>query len=79
MGLSVSQVDRAKQMVHMILDAEATDPHGRIRIKIETNIAETTPFKTPITIHHAVASRWWNGAAPVSTFVLDEMMSLPTR
>jgi predicted nucleotidyltransferase component of viral defense system len=78
-GLSVSQVQSARQMVHMILDAEATDPHGRIRIKIETNIAETTPFKTPITIHHAVASRWWNGAAPVSTFVLEEMMSTKLR
>jgi predicted nucleotidyltransferase component of viral defense system len=27
-GLSVSQVDRARTMVHMILDAEATDPHA---------------------------------------------------
>ncbi len=78
-GLSVSQVQSARQMVHMILDAEATDPHGQIRIKIETNIAEITPFKTPITIHHAVASRWWNGAAPVSTFVLEEMMSTKLR
>lgn len=78
-GLSVSQVQSARQMVHMILDAEATDPQGKIRIKIETNIAETTPFKTPITIHHAVASRWWNGAASVSTFVLEEMMSTKLR
>jgi predicted nucleotidyltransferase component of viral defense system len=78
-GLSVSQVDRARMMVHMILDAEATDPHGQIRIKIETNIAETTPFKTPTTIHHAVASRWWNGAAPIQTIVLDEMMSTKLR
>jgi predicted nucleotidyltransferase component of viral defense system len=78
-GLSVSHVDRARTMVHMILDAEATDPHGQIRIKIETNIAETTPFKTPTTIHHAVASRWWNGDAPIPTFVLEEMMSTKLR
>ena len=78
-GLSVSQVDRGGQMVHMILDAEAADPHGQIRIKIETNIAETTPFKTPTTIHHAVASRWWNGAAPIPTFVVEEMMSTKLR
>lgn len=78
-GLSVSQVQSARQMVHMILDAEATDSHGRIRIKIETNIAETTPFKTPIAIHHAVASRWWNGAALIPTFVLEEMMSTKLR
>jgi hypothetical protein len=48
-GLSISQVQRTRQMVHMILDTEATDLHGQIRIKVETSIAETTPFKTPIT------------------------------
>jgi predicted nucleotidyltransferase component of viral defense system len=78
-GLNVSQVDRARQMVHMTLDAKATDPHGQIRIKIETNIAETTSFKTPTTIHHAVASRWWSGAALIPTFVLEEMMSTKLR
>ncbi len=78
-GLGVSGVDRARQMVHVILDAQATDPHGQIRIKIETNIAETTPFKTPTTIDHAVASRWWNGDAPIPTFALDEMMSTKLR
>ncbi len=78
-GLSVSHVDRGGQMVHMILDAEATDPHGQIRIKIETNIAETTPFTAPTTIDHAVASRWWSGEAPIPTFVLDEMMSTKLR
>jgi len=78
-GLSVSHVDRGGQMVHMVLDAEATDPHGQIRIKIETNIAETTPFRAPITIDHAVASRWWSGEAPILTFVLDEMMSTKCR
>ena len=78
-GLAVSGVDRAGQMVHMILEAQATDPHGQIRIKIETNITEITPFKTPTTIDHAVASRWWNGDAPILTFVLEEMMSTKLR
>jgi predicted nucleotidyltransferase component of viral defense system len=78
-GLSVSHVDRAGQMVHVILEAQATDPHGQIRIKIETNITETTPFQTPTTIEHAIASRWWNGDAKIPTFVLDEMMSTKLR
>ena len=63
----------------MILGAQATDAHGQICIKIETNISETTPFKTLTAIDHTVALRWWNGAAPVPTFVLDEMMSTKLR
>ncbi len=78
-GLEVSQVDRSGQMVHMILDAQADDPNGQIRIKIETNIAETIPFKAPTRIEHSVASRWWSGKARVPTFVLAEMMSTKLR
>jgi predicted nucleotidyltransferase component of viral defense system len=78
-GLRVSQVESFRQMVHMVLDAEATDGHRRLRVKVETNIAETTPAKTPIAIDHAVASRWWSGSAPVPTFVLEEMMSTKLR
>ncbi len=78
-GLSVSAVDRTRQMVHVILEAQATDPLGKIRIKIETNIAETTSFKVPITIDHTAASGWWSGEAAIPTFVLEEMMSTKLR
>jgi len=78
-GLDVARVDRSGQMAHMILDAQATDPHGHIRIKIETNIAETTPFRTPTKIDHVVESRWWSGEASIATFVLDEMLSTKLR
>jgi predicted nucleotidyltransferase component of viral defense system len=78
-GLSVGRVDRAGQMVHMILEAQATDPLAQIRIKAETNITETTPSKDPTTIEHSVASGWWSGDAPIPTFVLEEMMSTKLR
>lgn len=52
---------------------------SRLMVEIANNIAETTPFKAPTTIDHAVASRWWNGEAPIPTFVLDEMMSTKLR
>jgi predicted nucleotidyltransferase component of viral defense system len=78
-GLSVSHIDRAGQMVHMILQAQATDPLAQIRIKVETNISETTPFKDPTTIEHSVTSGWWSGEAPIPTFVLEEMMSTKLR
>ena len=39
-GLEVQSVEQKRTLVHIILDAEPTTLPGRIRIKIETNIAE---------------------------------------
>jgi len=78
-GLTVTRVEPKQSMVHMILDAEPTIPPGRIRIKVETNIAETDFFNDPTTIDHEVDSQWWRGVAPVWTFVLAEMMSTKLR
>jgi len=78
-GLEVHGVERSGPMVHLILDAEPTIPPGRIRIKIETNIAESNFFTEPTTIDHEVESRWWSGAAPVWTFLLPEMMATKCR
>lgn len=78
-GLEVASVDRSGQMVHMLLDAEATDGPRRIRIKIETNISETEPFRPTTGIEHSVSSRWWAGSATVPTFVLDEMIATKLR
>ena len=77
-GLAVSNVDRSGSMVHVYFGADATGG-GRIRIKVETNIAETDFFSTPIEIEHEVDSLWWSGKAKIPTFVLDEMMSTKTR
>ncbi len=78
-GVEVTSIDRSGQMVHVILDAAATDSAQRIRIKIETNIAETTHHRPTTGIEHAVSSRWWSGAATVPTFVLEEMMATKLR
>ncbi len=78
-GLEIANVDRSGQMVHMLLDAEATDGPRRIRIKIETNIAETEFFRPTTGIEHSVLSRWWAGSATVPTFALDEMMATKLR
>lgn len=58
-GLEVHSVEQKLTFVHVILDAEPTTAPGRIRIKIETNIAETEFFEESIAIDHAVESRWW--------------------
>lgn len=72
-------VAQAGQMVHVTLDAEPTIQPGRIRLKIETNVAETTPHQPPITIHHRVDSPWWRGEAEIATFKLEEMLGTKVR
>ena len=78
-GLTWKEVDFSGPMVHVILDAEPTVPPGRIRIKIETNIAEIEFFRPTMTIDHEVDNGWWSGREKIPTFVLDEMMATKTR
>ena len=78
-GLDVSNVERSGQMVHMYLDAEPTSGIGRIRVKIETNIAETTPFMPTITLPLTVESQWFQGSADVPTYELEELMGTKLR
>lgn len=66
-------------MFHLVFEAEPTVPPGVIRIKIETNIAETDYYTDTIAIDHKVDSRWWQGQTPIPTFGLDEMMATKTR
>jgi Nucleotidyl transferase AbiEii toxin, Type IV TA system len=66
-------------MVHVFFDGAPTAGAGRIRIKIEMNIAETQSFLPRITRPHLVDSRWWSGQAEVRTFEIDELMSTKLR
>lgn len=78
-GLDVQSVEQKRTSVSVVLDAEPTTLPGRIRIKIETNIAETEFFEEPIAIEHSVDSRWWQGQSKVPTFALTEMMATKLR
>lgn len=78
-GLAVTAVNSSGPMVHLILDAEATVLPGRIRVKIETNIAETTPYREPITIPYAVMSGWWAGEGDIPTFAAEELLGTKLR
>jgi hypothetical protein len=79
LGLNVSSRQRSGQMVHVYLDAEPTAGSGRIRIKIEMNIAETDSFLERITRPYALQSRWWSGLAEVRTFEVDELLATKLR
>lgn len=78
-GLVEHGTDRSGQMVHIVFDGEPTNAPGRIRIKIETNIAETESFLPRVTRPYSVESRWWSGEADVSTFEPDELMATKLR
>lgn len=78
-GLVEHGTAQSGQMVHIVFDARATNAPGPIRVKIETNIAETESFLPRITIPYAVESRWWSGQADISTFRLEELMSTKLR
>lgn len=65
-------------MGNIWFDAEPTGG-GRIRIKVETNIAETEPFRPRITLPYHVQSRWWSGTADVPSFCLEELLATKLR
>lgn len=66
-------------MVNIVFDAEATGGPGRIRVKIETNIAEADSFLPRRELAYAVDSRWWSGEASARTFQIEELMATKLR
>jgi predicted nucleotidyltransferase component of viral defense system len=67
------------QMVHVYLDTQPTEGIGRIRIKIEMNIAETQPHRSLTTIRHTVKTSWWNGEAEIPTYETSELLATKLR
>jgi len=78
-GLTVSSRQRSGQMVHVYFDAQPTEGIGRIRIKIEMNIAETEPYRPRITLPHKVETSWWSGEADIPTFQASELLATKLR
>ncbi len=78
-GLVEHGTTQSGQMVHIVFAAEATGGPGRIRVKIETNIAETDSFLPHPELSYAVDSRWWSGEASVRTFQIEELMATKLR
>ncbi len=78
-GLDVSSVNASGQMVHVYLDAEPTVPPGRIRVKVETNISETTSFRPTITRPLRIDSQWFQGEADIPTYDLEELIGTKLR
>lgn len=60
-------------------DAEPTAAPGRIRIKIESNVAETDSYLPLITRSYGVQSRWWSGTAELLTYELNDLLGTKLR
>ncbi len=80
-GLTLSKHSRSWDALKVFFTAEATLGTGetRIRVKIETNQVEMTPFVARIRRPFRVDSRWWSGEAQVLTFRLEELMGTKLR
>jgi hypothetical protein len=79
LGLTVSSRQRSGQMVHVYFDAEPTEGIGRIRIKIEMNIAETESHRPRTAVRHAAETSWWSGEAEIPTFEPTELLATKLR
>lgn len=63
----------------MWFDADAESGASSIRVKIETNVAESAPFAPHLFIPFAVSSPWWSGGAEIRTFTVEEILATKVR
>lgn len=79
MGLRDRGTQLSGQMAHSRFDADPTSGTGRIRVKIEINVAETEALLPRIALPLAVDSPWWRGQAGIPTFATEELMGTKLR
>lgn len=78
-GLENHHTDLRGQMAHAKFDAAPTSGVGRIRVKVEVNIAETEALLPRIARPLSVQSPWWQGDGQISTFTIEELMGTKLR
>jgi predicted nucleotidyltransferase component of viral defense system len=78
-GLEEDGTARSGPMVHTRFSTTPTAVAGRIRVKIEINIAETSSHLPRLQIPYAVDSPWWRGTANIGTFALEELLGTKLR
>lgn len=79
LGLDEHGTEFSGPMVHAAFDAAPTSGAGRIRVKVEINVAETDSCFPRIAVPLRVDSPWWQGDAAVSTFTIEELMGTKFR
>lgn len=57
----------------------AADGSSTIRLKVEINEAEITPFDTPQVLPYKVENPWFSGTASIATFSTEEVLATKIR
>lgn len=63
----------------MWFDADAESEAATIRVKIETNVAESAPYTQHVFIPFKVNSPWWSGSTEIRTFTVEEILATKVR
>lgn len=79
LGLDEQATERSGPMVHARFDAIPTSGIGRIRVKIEINVAEVDACLPRLDLPLAVDSLWWSGRALIPTFRIEELLGTKLR
>ena len=78
-GLRRIGTDTGGSIVTARFEGDPTSGAGRIRVKIEINIAETASFSERAKMPYEVNSPWWSGGAEISTFRVEELLGTKLR
>lgn len=78
-GLRRAGTDTGGSIVNAKFEGDPTSGTGRIRVKIEINIAETAAFEERAEVAYEVNSPWWSGSARISTFTVEELLGTKLR
>jgi predicted nucleotidyltransferase component of viral defense system len=79
MGLRRIGTDTSGTIVTAKYEADPSSAAGRIRVKIEINIEETTPFRPWAEIPYVVNSAWWSGEGQINSFTSEELLGTKLR
>jgi predicted nucleotidyltransferase component of viral defense system len=71
--------NRDSDMGTIWFEAEPTGGPGLIRIKIESNVAETEPYLPFVPRSYSISSRWWSGGAEILTCGLADLLGTKLR
>lgn len=78
-GMRRVGTDTSGSIVNAKYEADPTLGAGRIRVKIEINIAETDSFLERTAVPFGVDSLWWSGSAEINTFMTEELLGTKLR
>lgn len=78
-GVTKAGTETGRSIVNAKFDAEPTFGLGRIRVKVEINVAETEPLLPRAAIPYEIDSPWWHGAGEIASFAPEELLGTKLR